>query len=129
MATRRKKRIEHEQLEQIALFQWAKMSEWRYPELFLLHANAIDGKRHIHTAINLKRKGAKAGVPDIHLPVARQGYHSLWIELKYGKNKPSDEQEVWLNALNEQGNLAVVCYGFEEARDAILEYLGEENGV
>ena len=30
---------------------------------------------------------------------------------------------LWTWALNEQGNLAVVCYGFDEATDTISRYL------
>ena len=43
----------------------------------------------------MKRQGVKAGVPDICLPVARNGYHGLYIELKAGKNKATKNQEKW----------------------------------
>lgn len=44
-------------------------------------------KRDKATAVALKRQGVKAGVPDICLPVARNGYHGLHIELKAGKTQ------------------------------------------
>mgnify|MGYP004433785991 CR=1 FL=1 len=43
-------------------------------------------QRDARTAANLKRQGVKAGVPDLHLPVARGGYNGLYIELKVGSN-------------------------------------------
>lgn len=38
------------------------------------------------------------------------------------------EQKEWVNKLNEQGYKAVVCNGFEEARDTIEEYLASQQG-
>lgn len=109
--------------EQRALFQWAGLAEQRYPELRLLHHIPNGGKREARTAINLKREGVKAGVPDICLPVARGEYHGLYIELKAGKNKTSSRQEEWIKLLIEQGYYVKVCYGWLEARDVIEEYL------
>ena len=81
------------------------------------------GYRSKKTAMMLKGEGVKSGVPDIVLPVARGGYHGLYIELKVGKNKPTDNQKKFMAALNDQDYLAIVCWGFEEARAAITEYL------
>ena len=46
-----------------------------------------------------------------------------FIEMKYGKNKPTESQQHWLHMLETWGNKAVICYTFEEARDTILNYL------
>ena len=81
------------------------------------------GKRDKRTAVALKRQGVKAGVPDICLPVARNGYHGLYIELKAGKNKATKNQEKWQVFLNDQGYYAVICYGWREAAKVIEEYL------
>lgn len=80
-------------------------------------------KRDKRTAVALKRQGVKAGVPDICLPVARNGYHGLYIELKAGKNKATKNQEKWQVFLNDQGYYAVICYGWREAAKVIEEYL------
>ena len=69
------------------------------------------------------RQGVKAGVPDICLPVARNGYHGLYIELKAGKNTATQNQKRWLNFLNSQGYKAVICYGWQTAKDEIVNYL------
>lgn len=111
--------------EQAALFEWATLSECKYPALKWLYAIPNGGKRDIITATNLKRTGVKPGVPDICLPVARNGFHALYIELKrVSGGAVSASQRIWLNALTEQGFKAVVCKGWETARDTILDYLG-----
>ena len=66
---------------------------------------------------------AKAGVPDLHLPVARGGYHGLYIELKAGKNRQTDKQKEWQKQLRKQGYLVTVCYGWQEAAQTLTGYL------
>ena len=113
-----------ENAEQAALFEWAQYAEGKHPELALLHAIPNGSKRDIVTATILKRTGVKSGVPDICLPVARNGHHGLYIELKRLKGGTvSINQKHWLNALQEQGCKAVVCKGWLEAREVIEQYL------
>ena len=114
---------QHECKEQEALFEWAGRVSGKYPELKLLYHIPNGGQRNIAEAANLKRQGVKAGVPDLCLPVARGKYHGLYIELKYGKNKPTDKQYEWLTALQNQGYAAVVCYGWNHAAKTITNYL------
>lgn len=82
--------IQHEANEQEALFRWAAFVRGRFPEIDLLYHIPNGGSRNRLEAANLKRQGVKAGVPDLCLPVASGKYHGLYIELKYGKNKPSE---------------------------------------
>ena len=116
----------YEEAEQAAIFEWAEYEKRKYPELELLYHVPNGGKRDAKTASILKRCGVKAGVPDLVLPVARCGYHGLYIELKVGKNRTSSNQKKWLKSLNAQGYKAVVCYGFNEATSMILRYLEGE---
>jgi len=117
--------VASESVEQICLFRWAMYEERKHPELALMYHIANGGKRNITTARRLKAEGVKAGVPDIHLPVARHGFHGLYIELKKIKGSGTTEnQDHWLEALNAQGYHAVVCKGWEEASKKILSYLG-----
>lgn len=74
-----------ETTEQIALFNWAKRTESILPELALMYHVPNEGKRS--NGGILKAAGLKSGVPDICLPVANNGFHGLYIELKFGKNK------------------------------------------
>lgn len=121
----------HEAAEQEALFSWALYAAGAMPELGLMFHVPNGGSRNKLEAARLKRQGVKAGVPDICLPVARGGFHGLFIELKYGKNKATDRQAEWLDALRRQGYLAVQCVGWDIAREVITKYIkGEiENGV
>ena len=105
--------------EQAALFQWAKLAEGSKPQLRLLYAVPNGGSRHRLEAANLKRQGVKAGVPDICLAYPKGVYHGLYIELKVGKNKPSDKQEQWLRDLKAAGYMTAVCYGFLQAKETI----------
>jgi hypothetical protein len=73
--------------------------------------------------MRLRAEGVRAGVPDVLLPVARGGYHGLALEMKFGRNKPTPEQREWLDALAAEGWQTCVAYGFEEARQAIQDYL------
>lgn len=117
---------QHEEAEQIALFRWAKLEEGVYPQLKYMHHIPNGGQRNKATAGRLKAAGVKAGVPDICLPYPCGGYHGLYIELKHGKNKPTDNQEQWLEFLRNAGYSAAVCYGCLEAIDVIRRYLGQE---
>jgi len=113
-----------ESQEQQALFQWAAYNELNIPELYLLHAIPNGGKRHITTAVRLKKEGVKSGVPDIFLPVANKKYHGLYIEMKDRKSgTTSDNQKIWIDNLYAQGYDVHVCHGWEAARDTILWYL------
>lgn len=109
--------------EQVALFDWARLAMGRFPELALLFAVPNGGARNVVTGTRLKAEGVKRGVPDVWLPVARAGFHGLVIELKAGKGRPTPEQKAWLKALTDQGWLALVCVGFEEARRIVEQYL------
>ena len=80
-----------------------------------LYAIPNGGKRNKKEAYFLKKTGVKAGVPDLCVPVARKGYHGLYIEMKYKKNKPTDNQLEWIRTLTDNGYLAKVCVGAKEA--------------
>lgn len=120
--------------EQVRLIKWAKQQAHFCPELALLYSTPNGAKLPYHKdrrghryspeAMRLKAEGLKSGVPDLCLPVARQGYHALYIELKYDDNKPSEAQEWWLGELARQGCLAVVCWGADDAIGVLQEYLG-----
>ncbi|WP_099468343.1 VRR-NUC domain-containing protein [Konateibacter massiliensis] len=116
-------RLDDESGHQEALFSWAAYQMQRMPELEYLHHVPNGGKRDKATAIALKRQGVKAGVPDIHLPVARGKYHGLYIELKAGKNTTTANQKRWLKFLGQQGYYIAVCYCWQDAAKLLEEYL------
>lgn len=113
----------NEEIEQITLFRWAEFAKQQYPELELMYHIPNEGKRSRLTGARMKEAGLKSGVPDIHLPVARGGYIGLYIENKYGKNKPTENQKAWLRALRGAGHFTAICYGWEQAKALIEGYL------
>jgi hypothetical protein len=116
-----------EDSEQAMLFNWAKMARGKYPELDLMYAIPNGGYRSIKTAKLMKATGVKAGIPDICLPVARHGFHALYIEMKRKKGGAlSHEERLWLDYLKSVGYLAVCCKGFEQASFVIKKYLNKE---
>ena len=111
--------------EQVALFAWALSPATlaSYPELITMYAIPNAGKRSPQMGAFYKAEGLRPGVPDIHLPVARGGYHGLYIEMKVGSNKPTQNQLHWLTILIEQGHSCHVCYSCADAMDVIEAYL------
>ncbi|MBI9113286.1 VRR-NUC domain-containing protein [Maridesulfovibrio ferrireducens] len=121
MAKTKLKTSEHD--EQVLLFQWAKLHERKWPELECLYAVPNAGKRSIRAAAYMKAEGLKSGVPDVFLPVSSGGYIGLVIEMKVGSNKPTENQNKWMERLQSQGHHVVVCYSFEDAKVVIEWYL------
>lgn len=118
-------RLDDEDGQQEALFGWAGYQVHRMPELAYMHHVPNGGKRDAMTAIALKRRGVKAGVPDIVLPAPRAGYHGLYIELKAGRNRATEKQREWLDYLAGHGYYVAVCYGWQTAAELITTYLQE----
>ena len=110
-----------EDSEQAALFQWAGY----IPELKWMHAIANGGKRNIREAARLKRQGVKSGVSDIFLPLPRGGNCGLYIEMKRSKGRisVSKNQKQFMIDMSKAGYKAVICKGFDDAKNVINEYL------
>jgi len=110
--------------EQIWLFNWAMYATVKWPELDLLYHIPNGGSRNKIEAAHLKAQGVKKGVPDLFLPVAKQGYHGLYIEMKRQKKGVlSADQKQWIENLRKQGYRVEVCKGFQSAADVIEDYL------
>jgi len=113
----------HEDEEQKALFEWAAF----YPELRWMHSIPNGGNRNPREAARLVQQGVKAGVSDVFLPVARNGHHGLYIEMKRskssGRSHITEAQGDFMFAMTEQKYKCVVCYGFLEAITEISNYL------
>lgn len=111
---------------QIAVIKWSQQPDIRtkWPELKYLHH--VPNERQCSPAAGrlLKLEGVRRGVPDLHLPVARRGYHGLYIEMKTEGGKASPEQDWWIEGLNAVGNYAEVCHGWERAVLVLEWYMG-----
>lgn len=86
-------------------------------------------KRHIAVAKRLKKEGVVGGMPDVHLPIPAQRYHSLYQETK----KPNDsntsaDQDAIHALLRKHGNKVQVYRSVKEGLEQLQEYL-QYNGL
>lgn len=125
----RKRRISHpEANEQAKVVAWAHRAYRQHPELYphlrRLHCS-LNGVKLSKTQAGIaKGQGMLRGVPDLFLPVPRCGLHGLYIEMKYGDNRPTPDQKLFLKESNELGYATAVCYSAGEAILAIRDYYG-----
>lgn len=109
-----------EAAEQEAVIQWCDLN--RIP---IVHI-ANEGKRSVVYGAALKRAGMRPGFPDLFIPIAANGYHGLFIEMKYGKNKPTQNQTIWLQILKDAGYATCVRYDSYAAINTIKNYIKED---
>lgn len=108
---------------QAALFCWCSQNIRQYPQLKRLFAIPNGGLRNPATAARLKAEGVKSGVPDIMLAIPIGKWHGLFIEMKIGRNQPTNEQEDWLVDLSCAGYYTAVCHEWTQARNIVVNYL------
>ena len=123
-----KKRQHIEDDHQEALIKWFNL---QYPkELMYCIPNQLI--RSCQQAIIMAKRGLISGMPDVVVAKAKAPWHSLYIELKQPslKNVPrggvSDAQQRVIRHLLSRRFKVLVCYGWDEAREAIKAYM--ENG-
>lgn len=114
-----------ERQHQQAVMKWARQPSIRerWPELALLHHIKNETTGGAAEVAADKAMGVKKGVPDLCLPVARGGFHGLYIETKTPSGKASEAQRWWVTRLTEQGYRAVVCHGYDAAVAELCWYL------
>lgn len=111
-----------ESLHQQALFEFFAYAQSRIPELQYAFHVPNGGQRNARVGLQLKREGVKRGVPDIIIPVPRQSYVGMVIELKFGKNKLSTEQQDWLSFFAQQHWHCIVAYSWQDAALHVVRY-------
>lgn len=109
--------MQKEAMAQRAVIEYCRLMKIK------VYAIPNGGRRSAKEAYFLKLEGVSAGICDLCIPYMRGGYGGLYIELKAGKNKPTKSQQEWIDFLNSEGYLAVVCYGHLEALETIKKYL------
>lgn len=116
---------------QANVIKWSQQPHIRaqWPELYGLHHIPNGGTRDPIEGRHLKEAGVKRGVPDLCLPVARGGYHALYIEMKSETGRATREQKEWGEFLLSQGNMWEVCHGWESAVRVLEWYLSLKDGA
>ncbi len=130
-----KEKVPLETEEQAKLISWSNKIAVYYPAIELLHSipngaslmgrTTAKGKRVSFEALKLKREGLKNGVPDLMLPVPRDPYHGLYIEMKRLKGSTTSPEQIdRIDRLRQQGYRVEICKGAAAAKLVIVEYLG-----
>ena len=76
--------------------------------------------------VKRREMGVKSGVPDVCILEPNRYYHGLFIELKVGYNKTSDNQKKWVQDLNERGYKTCVSYSLDECIEIVNNYINYE---
>jgi len=132
-----------EQDEQIALVEWAswqRIPEGRLIDYLVMIPNESllsllpKGHRRFRYWERLKRMGFTEGAADLQLALPRAPWPGLWIEMKrqreaFGTERAiaaavSENQSAFGKRMQAVGYQWVAAYGWEEARDHLLRYLG-----
>ena len=103
--------------------QYPEYKIMSYPAGFVFQGNAT--QRAI-TGRRMKDMGYLVGTPDLFIPVARNGYNGLFIELKTGKNRLTKEQKTVSDFLMYEGFDFAVCYSVDGFIQILDRYLGKE---
>lgn len=110
--------------EQIKFVVWLKKKGIR------VAASANGGSRHVLEAMKMKNMGVSPGFPDLFIPMACNGFHGLFIEMKREKGGAvSPAQQDWLVFLRGQNYHAEVAKGCDEAIDIFNHYVGTKPAV
>lgn len=120
--------LRSEDTEQINVVTWCRWQEGAHPELKLLHHCPNGGSRNEREAVKFKQMGVLAGVADLHLPVPKGVYASLYIEMKFGDGRLENSQKRFLRDAATAGNYCVVCYDAQSAINVIGEYVKLKSG-
>lgn len=111
--------IEHQ--IQVACVNYFRL-RWRNALIFAIPNG---GQRNIKVAQKLKAEGVLAGVPDLCVPIPKNGYNGLYIEMKAGKKGVvSDKQKDVMARLTENGYLCKVCRCFDDFQKVVDDYMG-----
>lgn len=124
------KHLEHQ--HQVALIAWAH--RMRLPPAADVEEGATiahyllavpnGGRRAPREAARLKAEGVKPGVSDLLLPLRRDGFAGLWLELKAPKGKPTELQHEWLRRMARAGYRAEWRDSWTDAAAVIADYVG-----
>lgn len=122
---------------QVFVFQVLALNEQADPRLKWVYAVPNGGHRHPATAGKLKASGVKRGISDICIPFSPTPKNDdpnrtmfspkkkgAYVEMKFGKNKLSLEQDEFLRFVAGEGYAIHVAYTCDEALDFIEDYCG-----
>ena len=110
-------KIPTEHYEQARLVMWFRQT-YRPMRIFAIPNG---GYRSKAAAAQLKVEGVSPGIPDLFIPALK-----LWIEMKRIRGgRVTKEQRDWIKYLASNGYTCFVCFGAEDAKLKITDYIKE----
>lgn len=117
-----------EAAHQAQVMEWSRWAykTGKYPMLNMLHCSLNGVKLSATQARIAKAQGMLSGVPDLFLPLPKNGFHGLYIEMKSEKGRLTENQQWFLSNAESLGYKTAVCYSAKEAIDAIEAYYSDK---
>ncbi len=120
---------------QAELVRWARAHP--DPRCRLLFHIPNGGQRGGLSGGLMVAQGARAGVPDLFLPVPvtiqmsgrARVVSGLWIEMKKPGGVLSEQQKRWLSELARQGYAVAVCWSVADAQMVLSDYLAGHTAI
>ncbi len=113
-----------EHAEQAHAIHWWRYNHMKYGlPMFALYAVPNSAERGNWLANRMKAEGLRAGIPDLVLAKPMGRYAGLYVEMKYGDNTTSAEQDEVMFYLRSVNYRCEVCYTGEAAIQTIRSYL------
>lgn len=82
-----------------------------------------EGKHTTYYRAKQATIGVKSGVPDYMIAIAKGAYHGMFLEMKTKKGQISVNQNKWIEKLSQQGYLATIARGIDDAIEQVEMYL------
>lgn len=119
----RTRRTNREDNELVKFFDWVRLHEERDPRLKSIYHVGNERKTSPRQGAWLKRKGVRAGIPDVVVPIPMGSDAALYVELKIKPNKLSDAQGEMCTLLHCNGNRVRVAWSGDELIKIVTDYL------
>lgn len=107
--------------EDLIHIQVCSYIKYQYPWV-VIHHSPNEGKRSAFERYLLKKLFVSSGFPDLIL-FCRKKKKVIVLELKFGNNKPTDNQHFYLELFNDIGIPAMWTNKYEAAKDFIDKHL------
>jgi len=113
---------EHQEQSAVIKWWWHACAGYGLPN-FALFAIPNGGARDAITGSLLKAEGVRPGSPDLMLAKPADQFHGMFIEMKVGNNKLTDEQQAFATYLRTAGYHVSTHWSAGSAIEAIKAYL------
>lgn len=122
-ASKRRKIMGAEGTEHHLQVECVKWFRLKHHKDGIIYAVPNGGKRTLTEGAIKRYEGMTVGIPDLHIPVPRKGYASLYIEMKNGKaGRLSENQKEMIERLRSYGNKVEVVRTLDEFMAVVDDY-------